>query len=57
MTDLHLVAKGWAQEGNVKVQISGLLNTTVIDSASWGHPHEQLHHVCTRKEDPQTQYS
>lgn len=38
MTDLHLIAGGWAQQGNIKVEVGGLRHTAVIDCASWRDP-------------------
>ncbi len=47
--DLHLVAKGQAQQGDIKVEVGGLLMATVVHGAGSRLPEYHLHQVCTGK--------
>ena len=49
MTDLHLVARGRTHQADVKVEVGGLRQAAVVNSASWRRPHQQLQRVCTEQ--------
>ena len=47
VADLHLVASGRAQQSDIKVEVGGLLQATVVHGAGRCQPDHHLHQVCT----------